>query len=438
MKYFLHPLGCATNKADAERIAGMLEAAGYMPAQTENEANIIGVVACSIRQSAIDRVYGKVRNWNKRKQSEQLLTFVSGCILPEDEKKFLKIFDFVIKLDEVANIPQLFQEYGAAAPSSFWEINPRRRSTFKALVPIQNGCDKFCTFCAVPYTRGREVSRSSSEIITEIKQAIQDGFKQITLLGQNVNSYGLDKTGEEMTFAELLKQIGELADAAPQDVWIHYTSPHPRDMNEEVYAVQSKYTSLANYLNLPLQSGDNNVLRRMNRRYTVEQYMEKLDMARAYMPAITVSTDIIVGFCGETREQFQHTIEAMERGQYDLAFIAQYSPRPGAVAEKRFPDDVPKVEKKRRDVELTEVLRSTALQNNQKLVSQTIPLLVEAESRKKGKLLGRTEGLKSVEFDSTETSLIGQFVDIKITGCDPWRLQGELVQIKEPVEVVAV
>lgn len=428
MKYFLLPLGCATNKSDTERIAGVLESLGYTPADSEEDAQFIGIVACSIRQSAIDRVHGKIHNWNKRKKTEQLVTMLSGCILPEDEKKFLKKFDLVVRLDDIPQLPNMLKEYGVVAPQGFWDINPKRRSSFKALVPIQNGCDKFCTYCAVPYTRGREVSRPSDDIINTVKELVNDGVKQITLLGQNVNSYGLDKPGEERTFAELLEEIGKVCDAADHRVWVHYTSPHPRDMNEEVYEVQAKYESLAEYLNLPLQAGDNDVLKKMNRRYTVEHYMEKLDMARKHMPNITVSTDIIVGFCGETEEQFERTKAALKRGKYDLAFIAQYSPRPGAVAEKRFEDTVEKSEKKRRDVELTDVLRETALENNKKMVGQTIPVLVEAESRKNGKLLARTEGLKSVEFEYPDNSLIGEFVDVKIVDCDAWRFYGELVR----------
>ena len=168
MKYLLLPLGCATNKADAERIAGVLESLGYEPATSENDANIIGIVACSIRQSAIDRVYGKAHIWNERKKTESLITFVSGCVLKEDEKKFLKLFDLVVHLDDVPRLPSLLREYGVTPPSSFWAIAPRRNSSFKALVPIQNGCDKFCTYCAVPYTRGREVSRPSDDILAEV------------------------------------------------------------------------------------------------------------------------------------------------------------------------------------------------------------------------------------------------------------------------------
>jgi tRNA-2-methylthio-N6-dimethylallyladenosine synthase len=343
-------------------------------------------------------------------------------------KKFLKLFDLVVKVDQVVKLPQLLQEYGVTPPKDFWAINPKRGSTFKALVPIQNGCDKFCTYCAVPYTRGREVSRSSEDILTEIQSLIDDGVKQITLLGQNVNSYGLDKPETERTFAQLLDAIGQLADAAPGRVWIHYTSPHPRDMTEEVFDVMAKHLSLANYLNLPLQSGNSDVLRRMNRRYTVDQYMKVLDMAYEKIPDIAISTDIIVGFCGESEEQFEDTRAAVRRGKYDVAFIAQYSPRPGAVAEKRFADDVAKEEKKRRHTVLTEELKIVAHEKNQRLVGRTIPILVESASRKDGKLLGRTEGLKSVEFDSTNEDLIGQFVDVKITAADSWRLYATLAQ----------
>ena len=430
MRYFLLPLGCATNKADSERIAAVLESIGYTLADNEEDASVIGIVACSIRQSAIDRVYSKIHKWNQRKRKKPLITFVSGCILQEDQRKFLKLFDLLVKLEEVSKLPQMLKEYGVVAPQSFWEITPRRGSSYKALVPIQNGCDKFCTFCAVPYTRGREESRPSAEILTEVDELLVGGYKQITLLGQNVNSYGLD-VETEMSFAELLREIGKKADAAPHKVWVHYTSPHPRDMNADVYEVQSSSPSLANYLNLPLQSGDDEVLRRMNRRYSLEQYLEKLDLARKYMPDLTVSTDIIVGFCGETTEQFERTRAAMVRGKFDLAFIAQYSARPGAVAQQRFQDDVAKADKKQRDIDLTDVLRETAAENNQKLVGKVITVLVEQVSRKPGKLLGRSEGLKSVEFESGDQDLIGNFVDMKITSADAWRLQGELIGFNE-------
>ncbi|MCW1930604.1 MAG: MiaB/RimO family radical SAM methylthiotransferase [Candidatus Kerfeldbacteria bacterium] len=424
MKYFLLPLGCATNKADAERIAGVLSSVGYTTANSEEEADLIGVIACSIRQSAIDRVYGKVHQWNQWKKNRTVTTFVSGCMLAADQKKFLKLFDLVVPLDKVPEMPHMLKEYGTSPVEHFWDITPKRQHQYKALVPIQNGCDKFCTYCAVPYTRGREVSRSSKDILKEVESLIQSGVRQITLLGQNVNSYGLDKKGEELSFAQLLDAVGTMADKAPHRVWIHYTSPHPRDMTREVLEVQAKHPSLAHYLNLPLQSGNNDVLKKMNRRYTVEHYMTILDLAREIIPDMTVSTDIIVGFCDETEEQFTDTCRAVERAHYDIAFIAQYSVRPGVVAEKRFADTVAKDEKKRRHTVLTDILKIGALNNNQQLVGKTIPALVETASRKDGKLLARTEGLKSIEFASTDESLIGHFVLVRVESCDAWRLSG--------------
>ncbi|OGY86297.1 MAG: tRNA (N6-isopentenyl adenosine(37)-C2)-methylthiotransferase MiaB [Candidatus Kerfeldbacteria bacterium RIFOXYA2_FULL_38_24] len=430
MKYFLLPLGCAANKTDAERIAAVLEQAGFTPATSEQEADLIGVIACSIRKSAIDRVYGRARNWNKRKKQESLVTFVSGCILPQDKKKFLKIFDLVINLTEVSKLPQMLKEYGATVlpilPEKFWDIQPKRDSSLTALVPIQNGCNKFCTYCAVPYTRGREISRPSKDILKEISQLIILGYKQITLLGQNVNSYGLDKPKTELSFAQLLDKIGTMADQASQKIWIYYTSPHPQDMTEEVFLVQARHKSLANYLNFPLQSGNNKILKKMNRRYTLKKYLKMLSQARKIIPDLTVSTDMIVGFCGETKTQFKDSVQALKKANVDMAFIAQYSPRPGAVAEKRFLDDVPLLEKKRRYVLLTEVLKKMAKKKNQTLVNKTVTVFIETASRKKGKVLGRTQGLKSVEL-SGQPELIGQFKKVKITKADAWRLYGQLV-----------
>ncbi len=426
MKYFIVSLGCATNKSDAERIAAVLDSIGYTPAESEQDADLLGLVACSIRQSAIDRVIGRAKHWNEWKQEKKLITFVSGCVLPDDKKRFTKSFDFVIELEKILELPQLLQQYGIGTPKEFWDIEPHRDSSFRAFVPIQNGCNNFCTYCAVPYTRGREVSRPSESIYKEIQTLLDKGYKQITILGQNVNSYGLDVPEKEPTFAELLRTIGQMADTSSQQVRVYYTSPHPKDMNKEVYEVQSEYESLAPYLNLPLQSGNTQVLKRMNRRYTVEEFMSKLSLAREIIPDITVSTDIIVGFCGETDEQFQDTVDVMEKAAFDMAYIAQYSPRPNAVANERFKDDVPKDEKKKRDQHATEVLKKTALASNDKLVKTTQQVLVESQSRKQGKLVGRTQGLKSVEFFG-DPSLIGEYVNVKITGCDPWRLFAEQI-----------
>lgn len=427
MKYFLHTLGCATNKTDGERITAMLQQSGFSLAENEDEANIIGIVACSIRQSAIDRVYAKIHRWNERKKNEYLLTFISGCILPQDKKKFTRLFDMVIPLEQIKELPFILKQSGVLPAQSFWDINPVRQSSFKALIPIQNGCDKFCTYCCVPYTRGREVSRKSEDILREVQEVIDKGYQQITLLGQNVNSYGLDKKDQELSFARLLDKVGTCADRANRPLWVHYTSPHPRDMTEEVLDVMRRHPSLAAYLNLPLQSGSNSILQRMNRRYTWESYQVILDQARTIIPRITISTDIIVGFCGETFKEFEDTIAAMKYGAYDMAFIAQYSSRIGTVAYKRWEDSVSKTEKERRHKIATDILCDSAATQNAKLHNTTIPVLVETQSRKSGKLLGRTEGLKSVEFASDDLSMMGRFINIHITKSDSWRLYGDYI-----------
>ena len=206
------------NLSDTERVRTVLQQMGYEPTDNEAEANILGIVACSVRQKGIDKVYGRIEKWNAMKNRQNVITFVSGCILPADRVRFLKLFDLVFTMNELPQLPEMIRQYGVVTPMKevnpsanmepFWEINPLRASSFEAYIPIQNGCNNFCTYCAVPYTRGREVSRPSEEILAEVKELVEKDYKSITLLGQNVNSYGLDKKGEEINFAELLRRIG--------------------------------------------------------------------------------------------------------------------------------------------------------------------------------------------------------------------------------------
>jgi tRNA-2-methylthio-N6-dimethylallyladenosine synthase len=248
-------LGCQMNLSDSERIQTVIESLGYQRTDQEDEADLLGIVSCSVRQKAIDKVYTKINHWNKTKAQRNRLTFVSGCILPADEKKFLKLFDLLFRIDELAKVPEMIQQYGVATPVSlgswdtvggtleptalksakpdkllggFWDITPNYSSPFEAYLPIQNGCDKFCTFCAVPYTRGREVSRPSGEILAEVERLAIDGYRSITLLGQNVNSYGLDKPGEELSFAQLLEEVGKIGEKHGNSFWVYFTSPPPQ------------------------------------------------------------------------------------------------------------------------------------------------------------------------------------------------------------------
>ena len=249
MKYFLLPLGCQMNRSDTERVRTVLHGMGFTETDKEEEATILGVIACSVRQKGIDKVYSRILKWNEMKQNHHCITFVSGCILPADRERFVKLFDLVFTMNELPDLPDMIRQYGVFIPTKdsieqepvfplvgipinrnvnpsanmdrFWVINPDHLSDFEAFIPIQNGCNKFCTYCAVPYTRGREVSRKSEDIINELKELVEKGYKSITLLGQNVNSYGLDKKGEEINFAELLRRIGAYGDASGKEFWVY-------------------------------------------------------------------------------------------------------------------------------------------------------------------------------------------------------------------------
>ncbi len=308
----------------------------------------------------------------------------------------------------------------------FWNVQPNYQSNFEAFIPIQNGCDKFCTFCAVPYTRGREVSRASKDIIAEVALLVAQGYKSITLLGQNVNSYGLDKKGEELTFAQLLKEIGEFGTRSKKEFWVYFTSPHPRDMNDEVIEIIAQYRVLGKQIHLPMQSGDDKVLMHMNRKHNMEKYRHIVQTIRRLIPQATLFTDVIVGFTGETEEQFENTRLAMEEFKFNMSYTAIYSPRPGATSH-RWVDDIPSDEKKRRLHVLTDELRKHNFPFNEKLVGKTFRTLVRGADRKEGFLSSLTEGKLIIRFASEDKSLIGQFVDVKITSATDFSMEGELV-----------
>ncbi|MBN1985749.1 MAG: MiaB/RimO family radical SAM methylthiotransferase, partial [Prolixibacteraceae bacterium] len=314
----------------------------------------------------------------------------------------------------------------------FWDVKPSYQSNYEAFIPIQNGCDKFCTFCAVPYTRGREVSRPSKDIIAELALLVAQGYKSITLLGQNVNSYGLDKKGEEMTFPELLRQIGEMGMRVKKEFWVYFTSPHPRDMTDEVIEVIAQYPVLAKQIHLPMQSGDDKVLIRMNRKHNMEKYRHIVHTIRRLIPQATLFTDIIVGFTGESEEQFENTRRAMEEFKFNMSYTAMYSPRPGATSH-RWDDDISHDEKKHRLHILTEELRKHNLPYNKSLVGKTMRVLVRGTDRKEGFLSSLTEGKLIVRFASTDETLIGQFADVKIISASDFSLEGELVKVAETV-----
>lgn len=477
MRYHVVTLGCQMNKSDSERVSTVIEQMGYSWTDTEEEADLLGIIACSVRQKAIDKVYTRIHKWNKWKNNKNLVTFVTGCVLPADREKFLKLFDIIFQISELVQFPEMLKQYGIVTPfslsleshnitepagkaipdfnfktvvvekgkkaivgqpvmmkqpekriSSFWNIEPQYKSSFEAYIPIQNGCDKFCTFCAVPYTRGREISRPSSEILDELEVLVKNGYKSITLLGQNVNSYGLDKQGNEISFADLLGRIGKYGDESRKDFWVYFTSPHPRDMDEDVIETIAKYNCLAKQIHLPLQSGDDKILIKMNRNHSLKDYIRIVQSIREKLPQATIFTDVIVGFTGETEEQFMHTAEAMESIRFNMAYIARYSPRPGA-ASSRWDDDISHKIKKDRLHKLSALLQKHSLELNNHMVGRTYKVLVTGSDRKGGFLSGLTEGKIIVRFASDDLSLLGKFVDVKISSAADFATEGDLMRV---------
>jgi tRNA-2-methylthio-N6-dimethylallyladenosine synthase len=444
------------NRSDSERVRTVVEGMGYRWTENEEEASLLGIIACSVRQKSIDKVYSRITRWNKWKDHRNLLTFVSGCVLPTDREKFLRLFDLVFAMSELPEFPDMIRQYGvvsqfgARAESGeeevsqfgaraafvmppvdkirdFWHLQPSYISDYEAFIPIQNGCDKFCTFCAVPYTRGREISRPSAEILSEVKQVVDKGYRSITLLGQNVNSYGLDKHGSELSFPGLLRAIGEYGRSSGKDFWVYFTSPHPRDMSDEVLEAIARYSCLAKQIHLPLQSGDDKVLIRMNRKHSVEDYLRIIHSIRRILPDATVFTDIIVGFTGETEEQFENTRKLMELVKFNMAYIAVYSPRPGA-ASSRWDDDIPIPLKKHRLHMLTEELTAHTIDYNRSLIGKKIKVLVTGRDRKPGFFSGITEGRIVVRFASDQPVKPGAFVWLTITSAASFSIEGGLVQ----------
>ncbi len=323
-KYWVITFGCQMNKADSERMAAGLEKKGYEKALKIDEADLIVVNMCSVRQSAVDRVYGLVQKFKKLKAK----TILTGCILKKDRKKFENYFDQVKTMPQDKNCPS-------------------------ALIPISNGCNNFCAYCVVPFTRGKLVCLSHQTVLKEVKKAVEAGFKEIWLLGQNVNDYQ-SPADASINFAELLKMANDI----PGDFFIRFMSPNPKNFTDELINVMAKSPKIAKYLNLPVQSGDNQILKAMRRNYTVEQYKDLVKKIREKIPDINLSTDVIVGFPGETRNQFENTAKLFKQIKFNIAYVSKYSPRSGTLTSK-LKDDIPLEEKKRREKVLRKLLKNS-------------------------------------------------------------------------------
>ena len=341
------------NISDSERIASVLESIKYKKTFDINEANLIVITMCSVRQSSVDRVHWLAHKYKDFKAT----TILTGCILKKDKKYFEKGFDYVIDIKDIKKIPELLNSKALKNTDNYLDLVPKHKSSGAAYIPIMTGCNNFCSYCVVPYTRGREISRPKKEIIAEIKKILRTNppsprlrrAREIWLLGQNVNSY---KDGET-NFPKLLKAVNDI----PGNFKLNFTSSHPKDFSDELIETMVQCKKLSHDLNLPIQSGDDTVLRKMNRPYTVAQYKNLVERIRKAIPNIRLSTDIIVGFPGETKKQFENTVKTLKEIGYGVAFINKYSPRAGTAASK-LEDNIPWEEKKRREKILIDLINA--------------------------------------------------------------------------------
>jgi len=426
--YNIITIGCQMNISDSERLAAWLKKSGFKNEPDFKKAEVVIFNTCGIRQTAEDRVYGLVNQVNKFNPQAKIV--IAGCLSKrlDVKKRLIGRADLFLPINELIKLPDLLagDEYKASLSldevrikegEKYLDIKPDYNSKFSASVPIGNGCNNFCSYCVVPYARGQEVYRSASDIIKEVKSLVEHGYKEIILLAQNVNSYH----DEKYDFPKLLKQLAKIKGK----FWLRFSSSHPKDLSDELIKVMSSSNKICHHLHVAVQSGDDKILERMNRKYTVKHFENLIKKMRKAKPGIAVTTDVIVGFPGETKVQFLNTVKLFEKLKFTMAYISKYSPRPGTVSAK-MKDNVRPEEKKRREQVLTLLLRQTALSDSQKYLNKNIEVLIEGVN-KRGKYYGKTSTYKTVLVNAKKNNkLIGNFVLVKIKSVNDFGLEGEL------------
>ena len=435
-KYYIRTYGCQANVRDEETMRGLLENAGYESVSEPENADLIIINTCAVRENAEDKVYGEIGNLKYlRKKNKDMILALCGCMVeqPEILEKVMKIFpelNLIFGTHEIAKLYDLLIEtlengqrtvsVESKAGEVIESLPACRNNHYKAFVNIIYGCNKFCTYCIVPYTRGRERSRRFDDILDECKSLIKAGYKEITLLGQNVNAYGKD-LGEGKDFADLLEAVALLG--IPR---LRFTTSHPWDFSSKMIDVIAKYDNIMKFIHLPVQSGNDEILRLMGRRYTRKHYLDLVKEMRKKIPNLTLSTDIIVGFPNETEEEFNDTLTLVDEVKYEAAFTFIYSPRKGTPAAK-IEDNVSKETKSKRFTRLVKCLEKHIEKYSQSLVGQTLNVLVDGPSKTDvGMLSGYTESNKVVHFKGNET-LIGSIIKVKINESHTYSLIGEVV-----------
>ena len=436
-KYFIKTYGCQANVRDEETMRGILESVGMKPTEDVNISDLIIINTCAVRENAEDKVYGEVGNLKHlRKKNKNLVIAICGCMVeqPEILDRLINTFKEVnlyFGTHEIYNLATLVYEtltsgdrivsIESKAGEVVEDLPSCRNNEFKAFVNIMYGCDKFCTYCIVPYTRGKERSRKFDDVMKEVKELEAKGYKEVTFLGQNVNAYGKD-LDEGYDFADLLEAAGHTS--IPR---IRFTTSHPWDFNNRMIKAIATYPNIMKFIHLPVQSGSSEVLKRMNRRYTREDYLDLVKRMKDNIPGLTLSTDIIVGFPNETDEEFNDTLTLVDEVGYDAAFTFIYSPRRGTPAAK-MEDPITYETKVKRFKELVNHLETSISNKSNAMIGKVYPVLVEGVSKTNKKMFsGYTENNKLVHFEADET-LVGQIVNVKITESHTYSMIGELVK----------
>lgn len=437
-KFLIHTYGCQMNEHDTEVMAGILTEMGYTSTSETNDADIILLNTCAIRENAENKVFGEIGHLKALKREKpDLILGVCGCMSQEETvvnrilKKHQHV-DLIFGTHNIHRLPHLVKEamFGKEKIVEVWSkegdvienLPKARKGKIKAWVNIMYGCDKFCTYCIVPMTRGKERSRLPEDIIQEVRHLAAQGYKEVTLLGQNVNAYGKDLDGMTYGLGDLMDELRKID--IPR---IRFTTSHPRDFDDRLIEVLAKGGNLLDHIHLPVQSGSSEILKKMNRKYTRESYLELVRKIRAAMPNATLTTDIIVGFPNETEEQFEETMTLMEEVGFEAAYTFIYSPREGTPAARK-KDNVPEEVKKQRLYRLNELVNKQSAASMKTYQDQVVKVLVEGESKKDPEVLaGYTERNKLVNFKGPKAA-IGQIVDVKITEAKTWSLDGVMIE----------
>ena len=434
---FIESYGCQANQADAERMEGQLRVIGYARTGNMKEADLILLNTCCVRETAEDKVYGKIGEIKSLKRERPELIFgIAGCMAQKEGEALLRRaphIDFVLGTNKVHRLSQVVRKLeirrehivdvalGETELPDEREAPAVRRSAISAWVPIMYGCNNFCTYCIVPYVRGRERSRLPEDVLHEVEQVVADGYKEVTLLGQNVNSYGKDH--KQATFAQLLRQV----DAVPGIRRMRFMTSHPKDLSDEVIGAIREGKHICEHIHLPVQYGTDKLLKAMNRVYTVEAYKELVARIRQALPEVSLTTDLIVGFPGETDEDFREMLDFLREIRYDAAYTFKYSPRSGTPAAT-LPEQVPEELKKERLQQLMDVQNEISLAINQELLGRVMEVMVEGPSKNDGQVwMGRTRTDKIVLFPHGREQP-GDFMQVKITQPQTWVLKGESVE----------